>query len=101
MIKKPPIVSVALAADDLVHSLEGLGYGTRIERSSASNSSLYVYVFIGDEHGEVKVRISNHAIGKGYMFRHRKHDCELLLPNGRVSHVVAEVAALLRKRKTA
>ena len=95
MNKKPPIISVASAAEELIVELELLGYGTRTERSNASNASVYVYAFNGHP-SELKIRVSNHALSRAARWRHRTPDFELILPNGRINHVVEQIKARLR-----
>lgn len=97
MNNKPPVLPVATAAETLLAELEALGLGTRVERSNASNSSVYVYAFQGDGSPEVKVRVSNHRQGKG-AWRHRAPDIDLVVPGGRVRHAVEQVKAKLRQQ---
>ena len=97
MNSKPPIAPIAAAADCIVSGLEALGIGARIEKSNASNSSAYVYAFLGDGSPEVKIRVSNHPVRKSALWRHRASDIELILPGGRPQHVVEQVKAHFRK----
>lgn len=94
---KPPIAPVAAALTAIVTGLEAIALGTRIENSNASNSSAYVYAFLGDGTPEIKIRVSNHPTRKSAPWRHRAPDIELLVPSGRPQHVIEQVKARLRK----
>lgn len=91
-----PVVS---ATDELIARLEEIGFSTRLEQSKASTGSAYVYAS-RDETIQIKIRVSNHAQHAVTYIRHRKPDFELLIPQGRVAHVVEEIRAHFRALTT-
>lgn len=93
---RPPIFPIATAADQLVRELESLGFRTRVEQSKASSGSVYVFAFLGDGQ-QTKIRVSNHERVRTSGWWHPKPDIELLLPRGRIAHVIEQMKAILRQ----
>src|SRR5690349_19491518 len=89
-----PIFPIAAATEELIRKIEALGVATRMEYSSASRGSAYIYVLTDDCMCQLKIRVSNHDVGKPHFWR--APDIELRLPHGRIDLVVEEVKARLR-----